>query len=211
MANETVWIDLDEVETAAKKIMDLLHELEGPANRLEAKVKQVEETVYGSDLLGKALKGGGSSVGGLGKHQQQALTGIRELMKNATAVGQNLQAMAARHRVNDEEHGDRIGRITTDGTTPASPRPASPRPVGADAAPPAVPSADREIRVPHETVAVDREPDLPPPPAPIASIGNTGADDSYHKPDAPTLDYNHHKNTPDPIRGGGGPGMRQVI
>ncbi|KDN82105.1 hypothetical protein KCH_61210 [Kitasatospora cheerisanensis KCTC 2395] len=122
MADETVWIDLDEVESAAKTIMGLLKELEGPANRLEAKVKQVEASVYGTDLVGKALQGAGSSVGGLGKHQEQVLAGIRTLMQNATAMGQNLQSMAARHRANDEQHGSEIGRIAADGDMPADPR-----------------------------------------------------------------------------------------
>ncbi|PJN21031.1 hypothetical protein [Kitasatospora sp. CB02891] len=199
MADETVWVDLDEVEAAAKKIMDLLHELEGPANHLEAVVKQVEDSVYGTDLVGKALKGGGSSVGGLSKHQQQALQGIRELMKNATAVGQNLQAMASRHRANDELHSTEIGRIATNGDLPAAPRLSG----VVDAVPASLPSAPR---VP----AADPVP-TPPPPAPVAPIGDTGVGDGYHGPDAPTLDYNHHKDIPDPIRGGGGPGTRQVI
>ncbi|WP_143200096.1 hypothetical protein [Kitasatospora sp. CB01950] len=207
MADETVWIDIDEVESAAKKIIDLLNELEGPANQLEAKIKQVEESVYGTDLLGKAFKGGGSSVGGLGKHQEQVLTGIRELMKNATAVGQNLQSMAARHRINDEEYSTQIGRITTNGDMPAAPR----VPGGSSGSVESVPASDRVIGAPVETVvAADREPTPPPPPAPIAPIGNTEATEGYHKPDAPTLEYNHAEERADVLRGGG-PGSRQLI
>jgi len=198
MADETVWLDLDEVDAAAKKIMSLLAELEGPANQLEAMVKQVEESVYGTDLVGKALKGGGSAVGGLSKHQQQVLEGIRELMKNATAVGQNLQTMAARHRTNDEYHSTEIGKITTNGDMPAAPR---------------VPGGPVETAAPlpseARTPAADPTP-TPPPPAAIKPIGDTSSGDDYHGPDAPTLDYNHHKDFPDPIRGGGGPGMRVI-
>ncbi|MFJ5921366.1 hypothetical protein ACIQF6_02040 [Kitasatospora sp. NPDC092948] len=198
MADETVWLDLDEVETAAKKIMSLLAELEGPANHLEAVVKQVEGSVYGTDLVGKALKGGGSAVGGLDKHQQQVLEGIRELMKNATAVGQNLQTMAARHRANDELQGGEIGKISTHGDMPAAPR---------------VPGGPVEVTAPlsSENRVPAADPVTPPPPTPVASIGNTNTDDGYQSVEAPKLDYNHHKDIPDPIRGGGGPGMRQVI
>ncbi|MFI9782682.1 hypothetical protein ACIHEI_04095 [Kitasatospora sp. NPDC051984] len=207
MADETVWIDLDEVDAAAKKIMSLLQELEGPANQLEAVIKQVEESVYGTDLLGKALKGSGSSVGGLSKHQQQTLTGIRALLKNANAMGQNLQTMAARHRTNDEEHSGKIGQISTSGDMPASPHLA-----GAQPATDRV-GTDRVIRAPHETLApeTDSTP-IPPPPAAIKPIGNTDAGDDYHRADAPTLDYNHHKarTTDEQVRGSG-PGTRQVI
>ncbi|MFC8718560.1 WXG100 family type VII secretion target [Kitasatospora sp. NPDC057198] len=122
MADETVWIDLDEVEAAAKKILGLLDELSGPANQLEAKVKQVKETVYGTDLVGKAIQGGSSSVGGLADHQEQVLQGIRTLIQNATAVGENLQSMAARHRANDEQQATALGGVMGDGTMPAGPR-----------------------------------------------------------------------------------------
>ncbi len=116
MADETVWIDLDEVEAASKKIMGLLDELNGPANKLEAAVKQVQESVYGTDLLGKALLGGSSSVGGLAQHQEQVLAGIRTLMQNATAVGENLQTMVARHRANDDQQAAAMGQVIPTGT-----------------------------------------------------------------------------------------------
>ncbi|MEU3496740.1 hypothetical protein [Kitasatospora cineracea] len=119
MADETVWIDLDEVEAASKKIMGLLDELNGPANKLEAAVKQVQESVYGTDLLGKALLGGSSSVGGLAQHQEQVLAGIRTLMQNATAVGENLQTMVARHRANDDEQAAAMGQVIPTGTLSA--------------------------------------------------------------------------------------------
>ncbi|QKW22525.1 hypothetical protein HUT16_28670 [Kitasatospora sp. NA04385] len=122
MADETVWIDLDEVEAAAKKILGLLDELNGPANKLAAKVKQVQESVYGTDLVGKALQGGSSSVGGLAQHQEQVLAGIQALMQNATAVGENLRTMAARHRANDDQQATSLGGITDTGALPADPQ-----------------------------------------------------------------------------------------
>ncbi|WP_033219566.1 WXG100 family type VII secretion target [Kitasatospora phosalacinea] len=122
MADETVWIDLDEVEAAAKKILGLLDELNGPANKLAAKVKQVQESVYGTDLVGKAIQGGSSSVGGLAQHQQQVLEGIQALIQNATAVGENLRTMAARHRANDEQQATGLGGITDTGAMPSDPQ-----------------------------------------------------------------------------------------
>ncbi|MFE1320400.1 hypothetical protein [Kitasatospora phosalacinea] len=125
MADGTVWIDLDEVEAAAKKILGLLDELSGPANRLKAKVKQVKETVYGTDLVGKAIQGGSSSVGGIAEHQDQVLEGIQVLLQNANAVGRNLQSMVARHRANDDQQATVLGAITDSGTMPAGPSLAS--------------------------------------------------------------------------------------
>ncbi|MFB7948521.1 hypothetical protein ACFC6L_26790 [Kitasatospora phosalacinea] len=125
MADGTVWIDLDEVEAAAKKILGLLDELRGPANRLKAKVAQVKETVYGTDLVGKAIQGGSSSVGGIAEHQDQVLEGIQVLIQNATAVGENLQSMVARHRANDDQQATALGGITGTGTVPAGPSLAS--------------------------------------------------------------------------------------
>ncbi|GLW53609.1 hypothetical protein [Kitasatospora phosalacinea] len=121
MADKTVWIDLDEVEAAAKKILGLLDELNGPANQLAAKVKQVKETVYGTDLVGKAIQGGSSSVGGIAEHQEQVLEGIRVLIQNATAVGENLQSMVARHRANDDQQAAALGGVMGTGTMPAGP------------------------------------------------------------------------------------------
>ena len=120
MADESVWIDLDEVQSSAKAILGLLKELEGPANQLEAAVKQVQESVYGADLLGKSLQGSGSSVGGLGQHQEQVLAGIRILMQNASAMGDNLAIMAARHEANDQQHAAELARIGETGTMPAA-------------------------------------------------------------------------------------------
>ncbi|MFJ4674418.1 MULTISPECIES: hypothetical protein [unclassified Kitasatospora] len=230
MADEkTVWIDLDEVEAAAKKIMGLLDELNGPANKLEAAVKQVQESVYGTDLLGKALLGGSSSVGGLAQHQEQVLAGIRTLMQNATAVGENLQSMVARHRANDDEQAAVIGRITdtgamptdpqlpgalssTVGTTPVGTVPASlpdgPRlpllePDGVQAVPASLPDAPLRPLLEPDGV---QHPTPPPPPTPITPIGDTNPGVGYHDPDAPELDYNH----PNPLMrpgyaGGAGP------
>ncbi|RKE22227.1 WXG100 family type VII secretion target [Streptomyces sp. TLI_171] len=213
MADETVWIDLDEVEAAAKKIMNLLDELNGPANQLEAKIKQVQESVYGTDLLGKALMGGSSSVGGLAQHQEQVLAGIRTLIQNATAVGENLQTMAARHRANDEAHATELGRITDTGAMPADPALAS-LPAGTvgtvQASLPNAPLGqvgtvqatlpDAPLRpmetvhasMPTARIAPDTGTDpTPPPPPSVAPIGDTHVEGGYHDPDAPTLDYNH--------------------
>ncbi len=121
MAEESVWIDLDEVQSSAKTILGLLKELEGPANQLEAAVKQVQESVYGAELLGKSLQGSSSSVGGLGQHQEQVLAGIRVLLQNATAMGDNLVTMAARHEANDYQHAAELARISGTGTMSADP------------------------------------------------------------------------------------------
>ncbi|MDR3033894.1 MAG: hypothetical protein LBV78_12450 [Kitasatospora sp.] len=222
MADETVWIDLDEVEAASKKIMGLLDELNGPANKLEAAVKQVQESVYGTDLLGKALLGGSSSVGGLAQHQEQVLAGIRTLMQNATAVGENLQSMVARHRANDEEQAAAMGQVipagtpsapvgqAPTGTMPAS-LPLAPRlpllePDTVDAVPASLPLAPLRPLLEPDPVT---EPTPPPPPAPITPIGNTDPGVGYHDPDAPELDYNH----PNPLMRpgyGGGAGPRMI-
>ncbi|MGW4813702.1 hypothetical protein ACWEPB_18975 [Kitasatospora cineracea] len=222
MADETVWIDLDEVEAASKKIMGLLDELSGPANKLEAAVKQVQESVYGTDLLGKALLGGSSSVGGLAQHQEQVLAGIRTLMQNATAVGENLQTMVARHRANDDEQAAAMGQVIPTGTLSA---PVGQAPTGA--VPASLPLAPRLPLLEPDTVgAVPAslpdaplrpllepdpvpEPTPPPPPAPITPIGNTDPGVGYHDPDAPELDYNH----PNPLLRpgyGGGAGPRMI-
>ncbi|MFE2345600.1 hypothetical protein ACFVT9_01080 [Kitasatospora cineracea] len=222
MADETVWIDLDEVEAASKKIMGLLDELNGPANKLEAAVKQVQESVYGTDLLGKALLGGSSSVGGLAQHQEQVLAGIRTLMQNATAVGENLQTMVARHRANDDEQAAAMGQVIPTGTlsapvgqaptgaVPAS-LPLAPRlpllePDTVDAVPASLPDAPLRPLLEPDPVP---EPTPPPPPAPITPIGNTDPGVGYHDPDAPELDYNH----PNPLLRpgyGGGAGPRMI-
>ncbi|MEV7216243.1 hypothetical protein AB0O31_24530 [Kitasatospora cineracea] len=222
MADETVWIDLDEVEAASKKIMGLLDELNGPANKLEAAVKQVQESVYGTDLLGKALLGGSSSVGGLAQHQEQVLEGIRTLMQNATAVGENLQTMVARHRANDDEQAAAMGQVipagtpsapvgqTTTGVMPAS-LPLAPRlpllePDTVEAVPASLPLAPMRPLLEPDPVP---EPTPPPPPAPITPIGSTDPGVGYHDPDAPELDYNH----PNPLLRpgyGGGAGPRVI-
>ncbi|BAJ31810.1 MULTISPECIES: hypothetical protein [Kitasatospora] len=207
MADDTVWIDLDEVDAAAKKIIGLLAELNGPANKLEAAVKQVQASVYGTDLLGKALQGAGSSVGGLAQHQEQVLEGIRTLLRNATAVGENLQSMVARHRANDDAQAAALGVITDTGTMPTDPELASARsaPAGDSVAGP----AGGPVSVGVLPVSLPDAP-LPDAPPPLAPIGSTDPGVDYHDPDAPTLDYNH----PNPlIRPGAGHtgGARPVI
>lgn len=198
MAGESVQIDLDEVQTAAKAIAGLLDELNGPMNQLEAKVKQVQKSVYGTDLLGKSLGGGSSSVGGLGEHQTQVLEGIRAFLQNAAAVAANLQAMAGRYRSVDEDHAADLRRIGSDGGSTTAP--------GTQSAPgPVVPPLGPVV--PPLGPVTPLGPVIPPlgpvgGPAPDPGIG-------YHDPGAPTLDY----NTPPPPepRPGGGPGGRNLI
>jgi hypothetical protein len=209
VAGETVQIDLDEVQTAAKTIAGLLDELNGPMNQLEAKVKQVQDKVYGSDLLGKSLVGETSGIGGLGTHQTQVLEGIREFLRNAAAVAANLQTMAARHQSVDEEHAADLRRLGTEaGGTGATGG------TGVDAVArtqPAVPlSAPITPAVPaSEGVPVSAEvPSVPAgqpvsAPAPAPGIG-------YHDPTAPDLDYNKPV-PPSEVHSGGGGGQRNYI
>ncbi|MFJ1751794.1 WXG100 family type VII secretion target [Kitasatospora sp. NPDC088134] len=204
MAGDSVWIDLDEVDAAAKLIMDLLEELEGPANQLEAKIKQVQASVYGTDLLGKSLQGGGSSVGGLAQHQEQVLAGIRTLMQNATAMGQNLKTMADSHRSNDEARATEIGRITDTGAMPADPNLAGLR-IGTVESVPATPLTRPDA--PLGPVVTGDDPPVPPP-APVVTIGTTNPGGGYHDPDAPDLDYNHGNPLIERLdHGGAGPRM----
>ncbi|KIQ64885.1 hypothetical protein TR51_12335 [Kitasatospora griseola] len=121
MAGDGVNIDLDEVQAAAKTIAALLEEMQGPFAQLEAHINMVADSVYGTDLLGKALTGGSSSVGGFNKHQKDVLAGIKLLLSNATTMGANLQTMAARHQANDENHASELSRITTGDGTPLTP------------------------------------------------------------------------------------------
>ncbi|WP_371483617.1 hypothetical protein [Kitasatospora sp. NBC_00315] len=224
MAEESVYIDLDEVQSSAKTILGLLKELEGPANQLEAAVKQVQASVYGVDLLGKSLQGSGSSVGGLGQHQEQVMAGIRVLMQNATAMGENLVAMAARHEANDQQHAAELTRIGATGTTPAAPVLAGLPTAGQVHLPTAA-----QVHLPTPGVLTPRHyegttlaplgepdrisavptvpglrpdgfhsatPDLDPitRPAPIAPVSVPDAGVAYHGPDAPELHYNDNPN-----------------
>ncbi|MEV4556783.1 hypothetical protein AB0K51_07265 [Kitasatospora sp. NPDC049285] len=207
MADETVWIDLDEVQSSAKTIMGLLKELEGPANQLEAAVKQVQASVYGTDLLGKSLQGGGSSVGGLAQHQEQVMAGIRVLMQNATAMGENLLTMAARHEANDEQQASELTRISDTGAMPLSPVVAG-LPAGTVSATPqtlqpahlAQPDEVAEMSPrlrPMEEVPAERgTPAVDPitPPAPIGPVSVPDAGVDYHDPNAPELHYNDNPN-----------------
>ena len=188
MAEESVWIDLDEVQSSAKAIMGLLKELEGPANQLEAAVKQVQESVYGAELLGKSLQGSSSSVGGLGQHQEQVMAGIRVLMQNATAMGDNLLAMAARHEANDQLHAAELTRIGGTATTPALPVVAG-MPSGAESPlrPLLLPDSDQPAIPAVEPIT---------PPRPITPVSVPDAGVGYHDPAAPELHYN---DNPDPL------------
>ncbi|MFJ4674423.1 hypothetical protein [Kitasatospora sp. NPDC088783] len=212
MAGETVQIDLDEVQAAATAIAGLLDELNGPVNQLEAEVKQVQDAVYGTDLLGKALVGDSSAVGGLGAHQTQVLEGIKAFLQNAAAVAANLRTMAARHQSIDEEHVADLRRITTTGgdggtgsggtggggaggtvplpvTAPLSGPPSAPVPLPVTAPLSGPPSAPVPAAVP--------EPGSAPETAPAPGIG-------YHDPTAPDLDYNEPVPHPEVHPGGGG-------
>ncbi|MEU3496745.1 hypothetical protein [Kitasatospora cineracea] len=210
MAGETVQIDLDEVQAAAKTIAGLLDELNGPMNQLEAKVKQVQDKVYGSDLLGKSLIGETSGIGGLGTHQTQVLEGIREFLRNAAAVGANLQTMAARHQSVDEEHAADLRRLGTEtGGTGATAvdAVAKTQPAVPLSAPliPAVPASEG-VPVSAEVPSVPAgQPVSAPAPAPAPAPGI-----GYHDPTAPDLDYNKPAPPPETHTGGGG-GQRNYI
>ncbi len=208
MAGETVQIDLDEVQTAAKTIAGLLDELNGPMNQLEAKVKQVQDKVYGTDLLGKSLIGETSSIGGLGTHQTQVLEGIREFLRNAAAVAANLQTMAARHQSVDEEHAADLRRLSTGaggsgGSTVegiAKTQPSVPLSAPLTPAVPASEGVPLTAEVPSVPAG---QPVSAPAPAPAPGIG-------YHDPTAPDLDYNKPVPPPETHAGGGG-GQRNYI
>ncbi|MFG2823976.1 hypothetical protein ACGFX4_31680 [Kitasatospora sp. NPDC048365] len=215
MAGESVWIDLDEVQASAKTIMGLLKELEGPANQLEAVFKQVQASVYGTDLLGKSLQGSGSSVGGLAQHQEQVLEGIRVLMRNASAMGENLLTMAARHSSNDEQVASALSGISGTGAMPASPVamslpsgtvPTLPTRVGVSL-PDEVATAP--LAMPVGRTLPDLDPVAPPPPVAPVSVPDAGV--GYHDPDAPDLDYNDHPNPLFVDRPHGGGGGRMLI
>lgn len=205
MAGETVQIDLDEVQAAATAIAGLLDELNGPVNQLEAKVKQVQDAVYGTDLLGKALVGDSSAVGGLGAHQTQVLEGIKAFLQNAAAVAANLRTMAARHQSIDEEHAADLRRITTtggDGGT-GSGGTGSGGGAGGTVTLPVTAPLSAPVSVPPSAPVPAAVPEPAPAPAPETGIG-------YHDPTAPDLDYN--KPVPHPeVHSGGGGGQRNYI
>ncbi|AUG76711.1 hypothetical protein CFP65_1837 [Kitasatospora sp. MMS16-BH015] len=127
MAGASFQIDLDEVESAAKLIRSMLDDLEEPTNHLEAVVKQVKPTVYGADLLGDALVGKTSALGGVGDHQQQVLEGIRTFLTTSGIVAANLLKMAQSHRDTDDQNSQDLHKILRDGGTP---------PVGGQVTPP---------------------------------------------------------------------------
>ncbi|MER5639671.1 hypothetical protein ABT095_22265 [Kitasatospora sp. NPDC002227] len=179
-------IDLGEVESAAKLIRSMLDDLEEPTNHLESVVKQVQKSVYGTDLLGKALTGGSSSVGGVAEHQQQVLEGIRAYLTNSAAMAANLLKMVESHRLTDDQNSQDLNQILKDGGTPPSGGPGgSPGPT-----PPPAPAP------------------TPPPPAPAPA---PASDPGYVPPPAPTLDYNHPKPPVErPPAGGGGPHRSEI-
>ncbi|MFD8595244.1 WXG100 family type VII secretion target [Kitasatospora sp. NPDC059646] len=189
MAGDGVNIDLDEVQAAAKTIGALLDELQGPFAQLEARINMVEDSVYGTDLLGKSLTGGSSSVGGFNKHQKDVLAGIKLLLSNATTMGANLSTMAARHQANDEDHASTLSRITTGEGAPLTPLTPS-TPAGS----------------PTPTPAPNPAPAPAPAPAPTPAPDAGG----YHTQDGPSLDYNKPKPPPEPHTGGGGPGRNLI-
>ncbi|WP_441246574.1 hypothetical protein [Kitasatospora sp. McL0602] len=164
MAGASFQIDLEEVESAAKLIRSMLDDLAEPANHLEAVVKQVQKSVYGSDLLGKSLTGGSSSVGGVDVHQQQVLEGIRSYLTNSGAMAANLLQMVESHRLTDGQNSQDLDKILKDGGSGSG--------SGSSPASPPPPSS--------------------PPPAPVsAPTPIKDKDPGYVPPAAPTLDYNH--------------------
>lgn len=199
MANTSFRIDLTEVETAAKLIRSMLDDLETPTNHLEAVVKQIQASVYGSDLLGKALQGGGSSVGGLAQHQEQVLAGIRQYMQNSAAMAQNLLVMVERHRATDDLQATELMRIL-DG----SPASASPTPVRTSA--PLISTVPVHSTIPVHTIpaTAPTAPVVPdavpvPAPAPVAA-----PDPGFQAPPPPNLHYNTPPPEHEPAPHGGG-------
>ncbi|MFB7668752.1 hypothetical protein ACFC1R_33335 [Kitasatospora sp. NPDC056138] len=101
MGSGSFWIDLHEVEAAARKIESIVRELESAAERVETAVQRIPRAAYGTGELGKALLGGGSGASGLVEHQQQALQGIHRYLRNSAAMAENLMLMCRRHRETD--------------------------------------------------------------------------------------------------------------
>ncbi|AUG76706.1 hypothetical protein CFP65_1832 [Kitasatospora sp. MMS16-BH015] len=132
MAGDSFHIDLDEVESAAKQIRSMLDDLEDPTNHLEAVIKQIKASVYGTDLLGKTLTGGSSSVGGVADHQEQALAGIRTYLTNSAQMAANLLQMVESHRATDGQNSDELHGLIKDGGSGSKPVP-PPAPISAPA------------------------------------------------------------------------------
>lgn len=101
MGSKAFWIDLQEVETAARTIGSIVRELEIDAARVETAVQRVPRAANGTDQLGTRLLGGRSGVGELVEHQQQALEGIHRYLRNSAAMAENLMLMCRRHRETD--------------------------------------------------------------------------------------------------------------
>jgi len=181
-----VRIELDVVEASAKQIQGLLDDLEAPAARLEAAVRQIRPSVYGTDALGRALSGSSSSVGGLADHQQQVLQGIRQFLQNSAKLADNLQTVCRNHRATDEQQATALQAITGVSATPVT---------GTVQAVPASMTTARTAPV------VNAPASSPPAPDPAEPL--------YQTPAAPTLEYNHPR--PDPQSHAGPGGGRQLI
>ncbi|MFI6850119.1 hypothetical protein OG535_04480 [Kitasatospora sp. NBC_00085] len=104
MSNGEFRIDLKEVEAAARKIRSLVAELEPHTVKVETAVRGVSRAAYGTDPVGSALLGGGSGVGGLVEHQQQAVEAIRRYLRNSAAMADNLLLMCRHYREADDGH-----------------------------------------------------------------------------------------------------------
>ncbi|MFC9329980.1 hypothetical protein [Kitasatospora sp. NPDC057015] len=182
MSGKSFQIDLDEVEAAAKVIRSTLADLEAPAARLEAVIKQIQPAAYGRDAVGKALTGGTSAVGGVPDHQKQIFEGVRRYLVTSAQLAANLELMCSRYRETDTAHADQVRQL--DGGRGASDQPAV-VPAATVEPPPIVP--------PKEPVAL-----LPPTATPAAI---------YQDPNAPTLEYNDRTDADterEPRTGAGG-------
>ncbi|MEV4615288.1 hypothetical protein AB0K43_22270 [Kitasatospora sp. NPDC049258] len=170
MSGTSFYIDLDEVEAAAKAIRTMLDDLEGPTARLEAVLKQIKPTVYGTDAVGKSLTGGGSSVGGVPEHQQQVFEGVKKYLANSAQLASNLELICQRYRQTDDAHAAELGRLN-----------------GARAEGDPVAAA-------HVTQVTPRVPQKDP-----ITLTSTPTQDgpAYHNPDAPELDYNEREAVSD--------------
>ncbi|GAA2153656.1 hypothetical protein GCM10009760_51560 [Kitasatospora kazusensis] len=203
MANDSFRIDIGEVEAAAKLIRSMVEDLQTPTDHLDAVVQQVTSTVYGTDALGKALTGAGSSVGGLAEHQKQVLAGIHTYLQNSAAMAANLLTMVEQHRATDDLQASDLKRVLDGGTGSTDALPVGqvvPKGIPETPALPLTPTTVTEPVAPA--------PDPAPAPAPAPA-----PDSTYHNPAAPTLDYNHPRPDPEtgPHGGGGGGGGHQLI
>ncbi|MEU9126822.1 hypothetical protein AB0D08_01685 [Kitasatospora sp. NPDC048540] len=169
MSGKSFQIDLDEVEAAAKAIRTMLDDMEAPTARLEAVIKQIKPTAYGTDAVGKSLTGGGSSVGGIPEHQQQVFDGVKKYLANSAQLAANLELMCQQYRQTDDAQATELRRLNGS---------------RADGDPVPVTPAHITPRVPQKD------------PVTLTTSGEPAPE--FHNPDKPDLEYNERDSDPDP-------------